>query len=82
MSEYEHLEKKVTNFGLRGFFNTIKQSPIAILHRDGPPPPRVGTLGFGGNVTMKDGSTEKVVFDVGKLNPGERVIVYTQGVSD
>ena len=63
MSNYEYLERKATIYSLRGFFNALGNSPWTIIHKDGPSPPRVGRLGFGGNVTMKDGSTEPVVLD-------------------
>ena len=78
MSEIQPLPKKAKKFSLRGFFKALGESPAQLLPTLGFKP-KIGKLGIGGNVVMKDGTTVQVERDQGTPNPGEKVIVHDQG---
>jgi len=79
MSEFSPLPIKATRFSLRNYFNALGQSPISVFRKNGPSLPQIANLGFGGSVTLRNGMTLKVEPYNEKLNPGDKVIVYTLG---
>jgi hypothetical protein len=78
-TESSQLKKKVRKFSIPNLFKSMGDSPLSIIRRNGPKAPQIGQMGFGGQVTLTDGSMVAPSASEQAPNPGDKVIVYTEG---
>lgn len=81
MAGIESLPRKAKPFSLIGFIKAIEESPAQLLPKLGFQP-KIGRIGTGGYVTMRDGTTIQVERDRNTPQPGEKVIVHIAGISE
>ena len=71
---------KIAPYNFKGLKTALGQTPMgAFLLQKDCKLPRVGVVGVGGSVTLKNGTGVTVTHEVG-FNPGDKVFLYEQGV--